>query len=127
MEERRVKVIINEQHGLFREQKDLLDERFRKEWEFVKIPAEGWSLEQQENFAYGLDGETLVFASPVPYLLMRTAFASGAWITSESKNHCPDDVRVGNVYVFHNDKRDKKELPGGKIIQVVSETGWKLL
>ena len=31
------------------------------------------------------------------------------------------------VLVFHNDKRQKRELPNGKIISVVAETGWQLV
>jgi len=53
-------------------------------------------------------GNTIVFVSPIPYMVKELA-------------------KDANVLVFHNDRREKKQLPNGKIIQVVAETGWQLV
>jgi len=29
-------------------------------------------------------------------------------------------------YLLHNDRREKKELPNGRVISVVAQTGWQL-
>lgn len=39
---------------------------------------------------------------------------------------CTVDERY-KVLIFHNDNREKKELPGGKVVSVVSQTGWQLI
>jgi len=31
------------------------------------------------------------------------------------------------VHIFHNDNREKKELPNGKIIHTVAQKGWVLV
>lgn len=50
----------------------------------------------------------MVFVSPIPVLIGLT-------------------VKNGiDTYIFHNDRRDKKELPNSKIIMVVSQTGCML-
>ena len=35
--------------------------------------------------------------------------------------------QIYDVLVFHNDRREKKELPDGLIIQVVAREGWQLV
>jgi hypothetical protein len=61
---------------------------------------------------------TFVFASPIPFLIRQiTAFVC----------HNPDYFGIRDCKVLHNDHREKKELPDGKIIQVVSSTGWQLV
>lgn len=124
-------VIINETHSLFPEQENILRERF-EEIEFVKVPASGWTLEEMRKIADDLhkripwDGESaIVFASPIPYLLRElTEMAISAEMGDDY------DVYTKNLYdvlVFHNDHREKKELPDGRIIQVVAATGWQLV
>ena len=110
---KKVIVIINETHSLFPEQKNILKERF-DDVEFVTVPAEGWSLETMRDVANALqsraaEGATIVFASPIPFLLKELA------------------QRSKNVLVFHNDHREKKELPDGRIVQIVAATGWRLV
>jgi hypothetical protein len=124
--ERKAVVIINEQHSLFLEQKCILDREFDN-WEFITVPAEGWTLDEMKNLLYNEWAEeydipdmdvTFVFASPIPFLIRQiTAFVC----------HNPDYFGIRDCKVLHNDHREKKELPDGKIIQVVSSTGWQLV
>ena len=108
-------VVINQQHSLFPIQRDLLDQKFSG-WEPRFIPASGWSLEQQIHFCKeelrGVD--RVVFVSPIPYVLARLYFMSG------------QGIPIG-IYIFINEKRVKKELPNGKIIQTVAPDGWRLI
>ena len=108
-------VLMNQQHDLFPIQKELLNQKFPG-WKPVFIPASGWSLEQQIHFCKEelVGVGSVVFVSPVPYILARLSFLSG-------------QGRPLAVYVFVNDKRVKKELPNGKIIQTVASDGWKLI
>ncbi|RMD61401.1 hypothetical protein D6833_08315, partial [Candidatus Parcubacteria bacterium] len=65
-------VIINEQHHLLPQQKEILDANY-DEWERFNVPAKGWTLTEMEAIAAELtrmqnDGTKIVFASPIPYL-----------------------------------------------------------
>jgi len=102
-------LFINEQHSLFDEQKALLEECFQKV-QVIKVPASGWNLEEMKGIYKKLipTKATIVFASPIPYLLKVTS-------------------STNTVAVFHNDNREKKELPNGKIISVVSSEGWRIV
>ena len=51
----------------------------------------------------------LTLASPVPALMMILRQEKFKWS------------------VFHNDQREKKELPNGKIVMTVSKTGWVIV
>lgn len=105
-EDEKAYVVINEQHSLFPEQIELLNQAYTKDgWNYLRVPSEGWTMEEIEEKAYEYKYCYLVFASPIP-LLMR-------WSTGWK--------------VFHNDHREKKELPNGRIISVVSATGWDLV
>ena len=129
MEKTKAFVIINEQHKLFPEQEEILQKRY-DEIEFVKVPASGWTLEEMRQIAEDLHnkipfdygyGNAIVFASPIPYLLRELA---------QRAVGCDYDIGVivfYDVLVFHNDKREKKELPDGRIIQTVAATGWRLV
>ena len=101
-------VIKNEQHKFFEEQVKFLD-RLGPRTELL-IPATGWSLEEIKKIFRGLRqdrGTKVVFASPVP-AAMRVL----------------GGIKWG---VFHNDYREKKELPSGRIIQIVAKEGWKIV
>lgn len=124
----KAKVIINEQHSLLPSQEEALNSQFEG-WEFYKVPAEGWTLEEmieevdddliQYNSEYAI-----VFASPVPYLLAHCASVSGRIDTArEYGSETPELF----VYLFHNDVREKKELPNGKVISVTAREGWQLV
>lgn len=61
----------------------------------------------------------IIFVSPIP-LMIRGLTEMGI---------CPKGSgrRRYNIKLFHNDNRIKKELPNGKIIQTIAETGWELV
>jgi hypothetical protein len=52
----------------------------------------------------------VVFVSPIPAMIKRLVATKGA----------------DEVLIFCNDKREKKELPNGKVIYVVAQDGWYL-
>lgn len=122
---KKAKVIINEQHTMFPQQVELLDSKY-EEWETLLVPATGWTLEEQKEQAKILSDlkEDKVFASPIPFLLMTLSDWRGA--NSEMGPGRPV-IFYGNVLLFHNDKREKKELPGGKVINAVAQDGWQLV
>ena len=82
----------------------------------VDVPEEGLTLEQQIELSHSLMDEMngddyLIFVSPIScmigYIVARLEISK-------------------NVLIFGNDKREKKELPNGRIVQVISKTGWYL-
>ena len=112
-------VIINETHSMMDEQKSIIEERYQN-YEFLKVPSHGWTLEEMkkikskiwEEYMNSDEEMNIVFISPVPYLLKELAAVSQG---------------AENVLVMHNDRREKKELPDGRIISVVAQTGWQLV
>ena len=139
-------VIMNETHSLLPEQEKILKERF-EEYEIISVPATGWTLEEMEDKAESLcylaagaevkvmgnsrkvvyfpaesPGNAVVFVSPIPYLLKELATKSIRGDYEELATR-----RIYDVLVFHNDRREKKELPDGRIIQVVAREGWQLV
>ena len=111
-------VIINEQHSLLEEQELILNHVFKESLEIKKVPAKGLTWAEQENIAeqiVKMDITHVVFVSPVPVLLRELSYNWG----KDSKNPI--------IYVFHNNKRQKKELPNGKIISVIAKEGWQLV
>ena len=103
---KKIKVVINKQHSLLDNQKDALMEQ--GDFEIFPVPEKGWTLDKMLEVQKELEeAERVVFVSPIPVLL-------GELVSSNK-------VSVG---VFHNDCRDKKELPNGKIIFTPSQTGW---
>lgn len=104
-------VIINESHSLMNEQTEILNEKFGNNWERLNIPNAGMDLQGFKELVSGIekDGNDLIIASPIPVLFSLLRNTNVEWS------------------VFHNDKRDKKELPGGKIITVVAQTGWIII
>lgn len=129
---RRLTVIMNENHTLLPEQERILKEMFPDlEPEFLFAPATGWTKEEMDKIvasfreaAIGSDyyhTQDVVFVSPIPYLLRELTRAevsinTGIWV----------DTGIW-VSVFHNDRREKKELPDGRVIQVVAQEGWQLV
>lgn len=106
----KVKVIINESHEMFDEQEQILRVMFDN-FDLVHVPKEGWKIEEiltmLEYFEKEDSEQVLVFVSPIPSMIVlaTTAFSF-------------------DVHVFHNDKREKVELPDGRVISKVAETGW---
>lgn len=114
-------VIINEQHTLMDEQKELLLKNGT--FERMNVPEAGWTLDEIKRIRGELagkliEGYDIVFASPIPSLILLLAFYFGGeieWVGSD---------KFGSIGVFHNDKREKVELPNGRIIHKVAKTGW---
>ena len=100
-------VVINETHKLFPEQEKLLVKRFG-DYELLKSPKSGWSLEEIEEIVAGIE-DVVVFASPIP------AFMS--LLATEGKP----------FFVFHNDRREKLELPDGRVIMKIAAEGWQIV
>jgi len=107
-------VIINEQHSLFFDQERLLQDR---KVLFLKVPAQGLTLDEMKEWTEALITtlihyplQLVVFASPIPYFLRELS-----------------RLFSYRVLLFHNDKREKKELPDGRIIQTVAKEGWQLV
>jgi hypothetical protein len=112
----KVKVVLNEQHKLMNDQVKILDAQFGEEkWEIFLVPKNGWNLEEMKEIAEKLVtgttcyGESVVFASPIPALMKLVALTGNEF------------------YVLHNDNREKKELPNGKIIMTVAKEGWMIV
>lgn len=123
----KVVVIINEQHKLLEEQEEILKNSFGR-WETLLVPAKGWSLGEQESILDSLINKTIVFASPIPFLIKRLSFVEG-YAHEDNCIHA-NGLLEGHrtkVYVFHNDRREKLELPNGKVVHTVAKTGWQLV
>ena len=112
---KRAYVIINEDHKLFNEQTSLLTFNYEI-IEFYTVPKYGWTLNELSDIIKELsekmkEGVDMVFVSPVPVLILKLAQVDAE----------------GKVKVFHNDNRDKHQLPDGRITYSVAKTGWKLI
>ncbi len=114
----KINYVINQAHSLMPEQDSILNSLIHEGDNLIRvdIPEEGLNLDKQIELAHSLMDEMreedyLVFVSPIPCML--------GYI-------CAQIESSQNVLVFGNDRRDKKELPNGKIIQTVSQTGWYL-
>jgi len=106
-----VLVVMNEQHSFFPDQEKALNNKFGVgSWERLNVPASGWTANQQREELQKAGNATLVFARPLPLMLRDASKRQGA-----------------ETYVFHNDGREKKELPNGRIINTVAKTGWVIL
>jgi hypothetical protein len=106
-------VVINESHSLMEEQENILSQF---NYEFYKIPSKGLTLDEIDQMVEELSNyEYVVFVSPIP--------AAFSIIIDRMK----DDNWEPDVFVFHNDNREKVELPNGKIIMKVASTGWVLV
>lgn len=127
---KRIYVIINEQHALMPDQERLLRKEFPgAEIEKVLVPAGGWTLKEireksEELFLRARDGKgAIVMASPIPAMVKLLAERSMLQSIQNEKEY------KGNaeLYILHNDRREKKELPNGKVIMVIAQTGWQLV
>src|SRR5690606_4041001 len=136
---KRLIVIMNENHTLLPAQEHILKEMFPDlEPEFLFAPATGWTKEEMDKIvasfreaAIGPDRyhiQHVVFVSPIPYLLRELTRAERElarakreliWAGVDAYPECFIDTGIW-VSVFHNDRREKKELPDGRVIQVVA-------
>lgn len=108
-------VVMNESHSILPEQEKILNERFGDDWNFYLIPKEGWNLQDMDNvFTTLVQYPNVIFVSPVPYLIKKLSYYQGEGYNIK-------------VYVFHNDKREKKTLPDGRVISTIAKEGWQLV
>lgn len=120
-------LIINETHSLLPDQIRELEENEITEYEEIRIPKEGWDLQTRMDKAWEWvrRGGRYIFVTPEPIMLARLAYYVGHGA------HFIDGVpALGydvELYIFSNDRREKKELPDGRIIQTVAREGWKLV
>ena len=108
----KAKVILNEQHSLLPEQEKILNKRY-SQIDIISVPSTGWTAKEMKKKAVEVtaeEGFEVVFASPIPLMIKMVHSHIG-----------------GLMKIFHNDMREKKELPNGKVIMVVAQTGWQLL
>lgn len=117
-------LIINEQHVLLPEQQKLLLNKFGSFYT-IQVPANGWDIETMKEVATLLMERLAVFASPIPYLIREVSAASsyGNFTLSEGGNPRAPKFPL----IFHNDRREKQELPSGKVIYTVAKEGWQLI
>ena len=113
-----VRYVINKAHSLMVEQEQILNSLTSEGDDLIRVdvPEEGLTLEEQIHMAYAImdemnKGDYLVFVSPVPCMV--------GYVTARL------DISK-NMLIFGNDTREKKELPNGRIVQVISKTGWYL-
>ena len=124
-----VLVVMNENHSLLPEQEEILKAEYEG-FDILSVPTEGWTLEEMDSKVeeisvmelqegkYYLD---IVFVSPIPYMI-RELTRREIYFANEYAEQTNRFVRI-----FHNDRREKKELPDGRIIQTIAETGWQLV
>lgn len=106
----KVQVLLNEQHTLLPDQERVLNEKFQEGWITRPIPQHGWTLDEQKRIAdeyEGSDVSSLVFASPVPVLLGLLASKSG-YSELADRHNTGRVIQTPAVYIFHNDRREKK-------------------
>jgi len=112
-------VVINESHKLLPEQEKILNTNYKKVL-FLTPPIKGWTIKEMSNIIENDIkpminlGYDVVFVSPIPYLLLKLS------------EYCFKNNTSGKIRIFHNDKREKKEI-NGKIIHVVAKEGWQLI
>jgi hypothetical protein len=126
-------IIINEQHSLLEDQERILKERFpNAKLEKVAIPAKGLNLQEITELVKELTQEdgNIVFVSPIPAMMVLLSrelaeikYYKGEADARNLSSGCPDV----QMFTFHNDHREKKELPNGKIIFTVAQEGWQLV
>lgn len=119
-------VIMNASHSLLDDQKNILKKQF-KDYDLVSVPLDGWTLSDMDKMIDKLRGSTVIFVSPIPYMIKRLSYYQGY----AHPDHCLiNGPLVGLdtiVHVFHNDSRIKKTLPDGRVIMTVAPTGWQLV
>jgi hypothetical protein len=126
---RKAIIILNEQHKLLPEQEAILIQRFGR-FETLSVPATGWTKDEQDQAIRQITCQIVVFVSPIPYMIKKLSM-DAACSNARNDDHggllpCPKNTAVELVFVMANDTREKKELPGGKVISVTAKTGWYL-
>ena len=121
-------VVLNQQHALFDQQMDLLDDKYSNV-DYLRVPAAGWTLSQINDVCDDLlktDDADIIMASPIPAMLItlanRIAYSAGVQDGSDATKGVYNSL----VYTFHNDCRIKKQF-GDKIVMTVAPDGWVLI
>ena len=117
-------VIMNETHSLLPEQEEILRMAYEG-FDIFPVPSQGWDIGEMIDKINELHEKAceekidIVFVSPIPLMIRE--------LTEMAM--CPkgSGKRRYKVKLFHNDRREKKELPNGRIVQVVAQTGWQLV
>ena len=120
---KRAIIVMNETHSLLSEQKEILGRTYEK-FDILPVPSQGWTLDEMIDKIHEIHERAcreeldIVFVSPIPLMIRELAEMA----------ICPNSRRRRyRVKLFHNDRREKKELPDGRIISVVAQTGWELV
>ena len=122
MEKTNLNIIINEQHTLLPQQVEVIKHIFDPaayRHILVKVPAQGWDRLEQDACISMLEGVVL-FISPIPRMIK--LLSEDALLNQFQMKHSISKVTLTTVLC--NDTREKVELPNGKIIHKISETGW---
>jgi hypothetical protein len=116
-------LIINEQHDILPEQSKIMEKYFPPEvysLNIITVPATGWTKLEQFEIMKNMKGVAL-FISPIPMMIKELSMDT---ITNQHLLPIPSVSKVIGTFVMCNDTREKVELPNGKIIHKLSETGW---
>ena len=119
-------VVLNQQHTLFPQQMDLLNDKYST-IDYLRVPATGWTLAQINDVCDSLlmaDAD-VIMASPIPALLMKLSKDIAYSVGVADGDNCSNCIAV-NVYTFHNDNRIKNQF-GDKIVMTVAPDGWVLI
>lgn len=123
MKKKTLNLIINKQHKLLEEQSKLIERIFSPEvysLNIITVPPEGWTKLEQFQVMQNMKGVAL-FISPIPMMIKELSMDT---ITNQHLLPIPSVSKVIGTFVMCNDTREKVELPNGKIIHKLSETGW---
>jgi hypothetical protein len=116
-------LIINKQHKLLEEQSKLIERIFSPEvysLNIITVPPEGWTKQEQFEIMKNIEGVAL-FISPIPMMIKELSMDT---MTNQHLLPIPSGSKVTGTFIMCNDTREKVELPNGKIIHKLSETGW---
>jgi hypothetical protein len=107
---KKVIVVINEQHSILDIQDRIIKDIF-PEYSKALIDSQGLNLADQKSLCEYLfkNFQTVIFISPIPFMIKELS-----------------KIDSDRVLLMLNDTRIKKELPNGKIIFTISDTGWYL-
>lgn len=102
-------VIKNKAHSILEDQERVLRSA-GYDYEEFNIPEAGLTLSQMREAVNQFPAyRKVIFLSPVPAMMALMAQRGRAF------------------KAFHNDVREKKELPNGRIIMTVAKTGWEIV
>ena len=117
-------IVMNESHSLLPEQEKILGMVYEG-FDILPVPSQGWDTDEMLDKINQLHDKAceekldIVFVSPIPLMIRELTEMALCPKGSGKKRY--------KVKLFHNDNRIKKELPDGRIIQTIAETGWQLV